>query len=162
MSGPLRARIGEMLLAHGVATLATIGSDGPWASAVFYASGPGLDLYFVTDPGTRHGRNLAADRRASAAIHAEAAGWSDIRGLQLEGTAARIPEAERAAVLEIYLNRFPDIRRLQEAPCDEAERGIARRLSTIALWRLSPTLIRLIDNRERFGWKQELRLPGPG
>lgn len=159
MSGPLRARIVEMLRAHGVATLATSGPDGPWAAAVFYASSPGLDLVFVTDPGTRHGRNLAASGRASAAIQAEVIGWSDIRGLQLEGSAVRIPDPQRSEAMAIYLDRFPDIRRLQEAPRDEAERGIARRLAAIALWRLSPTFIRLIDNRERFGWKQELRLP---
>ena len=157
MSEPMRARIGEMLRAHAVATLATSGPDGPWAAAVFYASGPDLDLYFVTDPGTRHGRSLAADGRASAAIQAEAVGWSDIRGLQLEGRAVRVPEAGRDAAMGIYLDRFPDMRRLQETPRDEAERGIAQRLAAIALWRLSPTLIRLIDNRERFGWKQELR-----
>lgn len=158
MSEALRARIGQMLRAHGVATLATAGPDGPWAAAVFYASDPAFNLYFVTDPGTRHGRNLAAGGRASAAIHAGAESWNDIRGLQIEGAAVRVSDAERAEALAIYLDRFPSIQRVHQAPRDDAERALAGRLATIALWRLAPSRIRLLDNRERFGWKAELQL----
>ncbi len=158
MSDALRARVVEMLRAHGVATLATAGPDGPWAAAVFYASDLDLNLYFVTDPGTRHGRNLAAGTHAAAAIHAETERWNDIRGLQLEGGAARIPDPERAAAMTVYLDRFPDIRRSLEAPRDDSERAVASRLATIALWRFAPTRIRLLDNRQRFGWKAELQL----
>lgn len=162
MSDPLRARIHEMLLAHGTATLATAGPDGPWAAAVFFASDEDLNLYFVTDPGTRHGRYLSMGSRVAAAIHAEVSGWNEIRGLQLEGVARPVAETGRETALAIYLAKFPDIRRVSEAPRDDAERGLQRRLAATTLWRLSPTLIRLIDNRERFGWKQELHLPGPG
>jgi len=158
LSDALRARIGAMLRTHCVATLATAGPDGPWAAAVFYASDPGLCLWFVTDPGTRHGRNLAATGRVSAAIHAEVEGWNDIRGLQLEGTTARIPDTERTAALARYLERFPQIKRVHDSPRDEAERAIAQRLGLIAMWRLAPSRIRVLDNRERFGWKEELRL----
>ena len=158
MSEALRARIGEMLRAHGIATLATAGPDGPWAAAVFYASDPALRLYFVTDPGTRHGRNLAAGGRASAAIHAEVKNWNEIRGLQLEGAVARIPDAERATAMALYLDRFPEIRRVHDVPRNEAERALSGRLAAIALWRLAPAHIRVLDNREHFGWKGELRL----
>jgi len=162
VSEPLRARIEQMLRAHGVATLATSGPEGPWAAAVFYASDQDLNLVFVTDPGTRHGRDLAAGGRAAAAIHAQASGWSEIRGLQIEGAVRQVAAAGRPAALAIYLEKFPEIRRVSEAPRDDAERGLQRRLASIALWRLAPAMIRVIDNRERFGWKQELRLTAPG
>jgi len=159
VSDALRARIRGLLHAHGTATLATTGAVGPWAAAVFFASDDELNLYFVTDPGTRHGRDLAAGGRVAAAIHADAASWNEIRGLQLEGLARPVSETERPAALAAYLGKFPEIRRVFEAPRDDTERGLQRRLAAITLWRLAPERIRVIDNRERFGWKEELRLP---
>jgi uncharacterized protein YhbP (UPF0306 family) len=158
VSETLRSRIRHLLAAHAAMTLATTGSTGPWASAVFYASDAAFHLYFVTDPRTRHGANLLADARVSAAIHADVSGWNDIRGLQIEGKAHALSEAERATGMEVYLNRFPDVRRLAESPRDDAERRIGERLARIPLWRLAPARIRVIDNREAFGWKEELVL----
>ncbi|HUN69822.1 MAG TPA: pyridoxamine 5'-phosphate oxidase family protein [Burkholderiales bacterium] len=157
-AGDLRARIRRMLEDHATATLATADADGPWAAAVFYASDADLSLYFVTDPGTRHGSNLRNDARVACAIHADVANWSDVRGLQLEGTARIVAESERAAGLGVYLRKFPEVRRLSEAPRNDAEREIGERLGRVPLWRLAPARIRIIDNRERFGWKQELVL----
>ena len=147
-----------MLEDHATATLATADADGPWAAAVFYASDADLNLYFVTEPGTRHGRNLRNNARVAVAIHADVANWNDVRGLQLEGTARVVAEDKRAAALGIYLHRFPEVRRLSEEPRNDAEREIGERLGRIPLWRLAPDRIRIIDNRERFGWKQELVL----
>ncbi len=158
MSEALRTRIRHMLAAHGTMMLATTGPDGPWASAVFYASDAAMHLYFVTDPRTRHGANLLADARVAAAIHTDVADWISIRGLQLEGRAHELSAAERATGLEVYLNRFPEVRRLAQSPRDDAERKIGDRLARIPLWRLAPSRIRVIDNREGFGWKEELRL----
>ena len=151
MSDALRARILGMLEAHSTATLATAGPEGPWAAAVFYASDAALNLYFVTDPKTRHGRDLSAGGRVAAAIHAEAKSWKEIRGLQLEGAARPLGETERPAALAVYLSKFPGI---------QQEPALQQRLAAIALWRLTPSLVRVIDNRERFGWKEELRLQG--
>lgn len=156
--GVLRTKIRRMLEAHGTATLATAGPGGPWAAAVFYASDEQLNLYFVSDGGTRHATDMLAHGRVAAAIHADVDNWSDVRGLQVEGDAQPVPDAQRVAALDIYLRKFPDVRRLRDAPRDENERLIGQRLARIALWRLSPRRIRIIDNRESFGWKQELVL----
>jgi hypothetical protein len=158
VSETLRARIRHLLAAHATMTLATTGPDGPWASAVFYAADAAFHLYFVTDLRTRHGANLLREGRAAAAIQADISDWYAIRGLQLEGRVHELSEAERATGLEVYLNRFPEVRRLAEAPHGEDERKIGERLARIPLWRLAPTRIRVLDNREGFGWKDELAL----
>jgi uncharacterized protein YhbP (UPF0306 family) len=158
VSENLRSRVRQMLATHGTMTLATVGPDGPWASAVFYACDAALHLYFVTDPATRHGANLMNDERVSAAIHADVSDWNDVRGLQLEGRAHVLSAAERATGLEVYLTRFPNVRRLLEPSGSEAERQIGARLARTPLWRLRPSRIRVIDNREGFGWKEELAL----
>ncbi len=158
MSEALRTRIRQMLASHGTMTLATTGPEGPWAAAVFYASDGAFHLYFVTDPRTRHGANLLREARVSAAINSDASDWNAVRGLQLEGEARELSAGERAAGMEVYLERFPGVRRLSEAPRDAAERQIGERLARIPLWRLAPSRIRVIDNREGFGWKEELAL----
>ncbi|MBC7804282.1 MAG: pyridoxamine 5'-phosphate oxidase family protein [Candidatus Parcubacteria bacterium] len=154
----LRARVRAMLEAHSTATLATAGAEGPWAAAVFYASDEPLNLYFVTDTGTRHGRDLQAGGPVAAAINSDVADWHEIRGLQLEGRASMLSEAGRAAAMEIYLAKFSGVRRLLDAPRDDSEKLIGERLDKVPLWRLAPSRIRLLDNRKRFGWKQELVL----
>ena len=144
-----------MLEAHSTAALATSGEDGPWASSVFYASDDRLCLYFLTDGRTRHGRNLAGDGRVAAAINADVSAWSDIRGLQIEGVAAVVPETGREEALNLYLDKFGAVRTLTRAPRDDDEHEIGRRLGLIPIWKLVPARVRILDNRVRFGWKEE-------
>ena len=63
MSPPLKARVLALLGEHHVMTLASVGADGPWAAAVFYAHDD-LRLYFLSAPTSRHAVNLAAEPRA--------------------------------------------------------------------------------------------------
>lgn len=154
----VRERICDVLETHSTMTLATAGSDGPWAATVFFASDEHLNVYFVSDQRTRHGRDLMASATVAGAIHRDISTWDDVLGLQVEGQAAVLTGAERAAALELYLRRFTDVRRLFEAPRDDSERLIADRLRSTAFWRLTPRWVRLVDNSRGFGWKQELVL----
>ncbi|MGD8498897.1 MAG: pyridoxamine 5'-phosphate oxidase family protein, partial [Chromatiales bacterium] len=150
-----RAAIDALLRASNTMTLATSGSDGPWAAAVFFASDEALGLYFVSDPRTRHGRHITASGRAAAAVHADCADWAEIRGIQLEGAVTGLDGEARRAGLERYLAKFPRIRALCERPGDENEVRIAARLRDATLYRLAPERIRLIDNGRGFGFKAE-------
>lgn len=158
MSDATRDAIRAMLAAHSTATLATVGDDGPWAATVFYASDAALNLYFVSDHRTRHGRDLAAHPRLAVAINPDCATWGEVRGLQLTGRVRVLDGGERAAGLGHYLARFHDVRALFEAPRDRNEQTIAARLKAAHLYRLEPDWIRLIDNSRWFGFKEELRL----
>lgn len=154
----LRAAARALLAAHGTMTLATTDGATPWAAAVFYASDAELNLYFLSDPATRHGRDLAAGREAAVAVHADCTAWADVRGLQLAGRVEVLDAAARAAGLEVYLARFDDVRRLCEAPEGADEATIGRRLRAATLYRFTPRWLRLIDNRLGFGFRQELVL----
>ncbi len=149
-----------MLEAHTTATLATVGEDGPWAATVFFASDPALNLYFVSDHRTRHGRDIAAHPRVAIAINADCRAWAEIRGLQITGRVEMLDGSERAAGFERYLAKFHDLRPLLEAPISADEETIAKRLRAADLYRLRPDWIRLIDNSRGFGYKQELVLSG--
>jgi uncharacterized protein YhbP (UPF0306 family) len=159
VSDGVRDLVRQMLEAHGTVTLASAGEGGPWAATVFYVSDPALNLYFVSDVRTRHGRELAADARVAGAVNANVHTWDEVRGLQLEGRAVLLPEEERSDAIALYLAKFPDVARLFNAPRDDSERLIGERLRKTAFWRLTPRWFRLIDNRRGFGWKQELTLP---
>ena len=148
----------ELLEAHSTVTLATCGPEGPWAAAVFFASDDDLNLYFVTDQRTRHGRDLMANGRVAGALHPDCDAWQDIRGLQLEGSVSILDGDRRAGALACYLAKFPRVRSMYEQPQDEDERLIAGRLRRASLFQLIPERIRLIDNGRGFGFKAELRL----
>lgn len=152
------ARIRELLATHNTITLATSGHGRSWAATVFYASDPGLNLYFVSDPKTRHGRDLARDPHVVGTVNPDSATWRDVVGLQIEGEARVVTGTDRADALEAYLVKFDDVRRLFDAPKDDNERMIAARLRTTTFWRLTPAWIRLIDSTRGFGWKREFPL----
>jgi hypothetical protein len=81
--------VADYLSSHHVMTLATQGSDGPWAAAVFYVD-DGQSLAFLSSPGSRHCRHLAQDPRCAATIQDNVADWSQIKGIQLEDRAVEL------------------------------------------------------------------------
>lgn len=155
----LPAAILAYVRSHHTMTLATCAGNRPWAAAVFYAcEADGASLYFVSDPGTRHCRQLAANPAAAATIHAHDENWRSIRGVQLEGRVEAVDEARRQAVVSLYLARFPELARLLDSPADEQERRVSQRFATARFYALRPTRLRFIDNSRGFGHREEFAL----
>jgi uncharacterized protein YhbP (UPF0306 family) len=154
----LRDTISRFLQNHNTLSLATAGRTEPWAASVFYASDDALHLYFVTDPTTHHGQDLTRNSRVAGTINADCADWTQIRGLQLSGHAAQVSAEDRPAALAIYLDKFPAVARMMDDPASDQERLIGERLAATPLYQLRPSWVRLIDNAQRFGFKQELML----
>lgn len=157
MTDNLRARILAFLAAHTTLTLATRGPDGaPQAAALFYAHDADLSLYFLSAPDTRHARALAADPRVAATIQDDGQAWQEIQGLQIEGTAAPVEGAAalaRAAAL--YAARFDFLAGLLQGS-GEGPLTLVGPLARSRFYVLRPRWLRLIDNRVRFGHKEEL------
>lgn len=147
-----------MLAAHHTLTLATCASGRPWAATVFYASDARFNLYFVSDHRTRHARDLLTQPLVALAINADPDNWLDVRGLQIEGHAGRVTGVERGKAFGLYLAKFASVKALFEMPRSPDEQTIARRLEQADFWRITPHFIRLVDNRQGFGFRQELRL----
>lgn len=160
MSDDTRAAIRAMLAAHNTVTLATVQDGRPWAAAVFYASDADLNLYFVSDSRTRHGRDMQANDLVAGAINPDCGTWDAVKGLQLEGRVRVLSGAARLKGLGYYLAKFHDVKALFEAPRDRNEETIAKRLKAANLYCLQPERIRLIDNSRWFGFKAELELSG--
>ncbi|PJJ03606.1 hypothetical protein BX264_3992 [Streptomyces sp. 2333.5] len=154
---PCPETIRRALAAHTTMTLAYTDEDGPQACAVLYATGaesiaapaavPGPVLYFVTAATTRHGRALAGPgARAAFTAQRDGQEWTGLTGLQGRGDCRILTGADRAAAWQVYLARFPFVagsERLRDA------------LERTSLWVLRPDWLRLIDNGQGFGHKEE-------
>ncbi|MFE6742165.1 hypothetical protein [Streptomyces tubercidicus] len=111
------------------------------------AAGAGPALYFVTATTTRHGRALA-EPGARVAFTAQRDGqeWSGLTGIQGRGRCRPLAGEERAAGWQVYVERFPFV-----ASSDRLRAALER----TTLWELRPDWLRLIDNGQGFGHKEE-------
>ncbi|UNO43929.1 pyridoxamine 5'-phosphate oxidase [Streptomyces sp. MST-110588] len=140
------------LAAHTTLTLAYTDEDGPQACAVLYApvDGPVPALVFVTADSTRHGRALAACGPAGARVACTAQKdgqeWTELTGVQGRGVCRRLEGARRAAGWQAYTGRFPFV---------TADARLGAALERTALWELRLDWLRLIDNGQGFGHKEE-------
>jgi uncharacterized protein len=146
----LRTAVLEYLARHNVLTLSTCGAGGPWAAAVFYVN-EGLRLYFLSSPRSRHALDLAADSRAAGAIQEDYRDWPEIKGIQLEGRVAPVPEGEMERVRALYGAKFPVVANAAAAPPE-----IAQALASVRWYALTPDALHFIDNSKGFGQRRRL------
>jgi hypothetical protein len=135
---------------HTTLSLATCYENRPWSTDLFYASDDNCQLYFVSSGTTRHCQHIADNPQVSVSISEKADGWGEIKGLQFDGVASVVSEADRDGVIEIYLTKFPTLKKWHPAF------GIMDLLLESHFYRISPKWIRLIDNSKGFGHKDEM------
>ena len=109
----------------------------------------GRSLVFVSDPGSRHGRELAADPRAAAAVYLETAVASEVRGVQLAGRVVALRDAAERRARAAFLRRYPHVAGLLAARPHE-------RFFAFAI-----AAAKVTDNRRGFGFKAEYTLRRP-
>jgi uncharacterized protein YhbP (UPF0306 family) len=141
-----RNRALAYLAAHRVMNLATLGPDGPWAAAVFYVN-EGFDLYFVSSPSSRHGRNFGLRPEAAATVNEDYSDWREIKGVQLEGVISQVAAAEKARIRSLYYSKFS----LEAAPAE-----IAAALARVRWYRLAATKAYFVDNAAAFGHRDQV------
>ena len=147
--GP-RGRASRYLQQHHVVSLATSGSDGPWAAAVFYVS-DGLTLYFLSSPTSRHCQNIAQDPHVAGTIQEDYADWAEIKGVQLEGLAINISGEDEAWARRLYGEKYPLVGMISQAPS-----AIVEALARVRWYQLVPQRVYFIDNSVGFGHRDEL------
>lgn len=143
----LKTQIKQFLAAHTTLTLATLAEDGrPQAAPIFFAEMADLSLIFISEQKVRHSQNVARDGRVAATIYADGQQWQTIQGLQVEGTCAALSGEEAEVARAIYLAKYPFI---------AEDKFLAGMLSQITFYKISPIWLRLIDNTQGFGHKEE-------
>ena len=156
----LRRDLLDYLATHNVMTIASCDRNVPWAAAVFYASDE-FDLYFFSNPKSRHGVNMAANAVVSAAIHEDYSDWRAIRGIQLEGRTERLRSLRlQARFWEVYLRKFPFVKQFFSLGGQAGSMGdiLKTKLAGVRLYRIVPHAVYFIDNSKGFGHRDRLDL----
>ena len=145
----MRERLLNFLRNHQVVTVAVVEPDGTaHAAALFYAVDDELNLYVLTEPTSRHGRAMARTVCVARTIQRDRQEWWEIQGAQFRGRCRRLRGAARERGWDIFAARFSFVG-------SPAIAGLAQALEKMALWRIEPAWMRLIDNRRGFGHKDE-------
>jgi hypothetical protein len=55
----------------------------------------------------------------------------------------------------LYFKKFPQIDALFQKPDGEHEETIAKRLQAANFYKITPQMVRVIDNEQGFGWREE-------
>ena len=146
----LKSSINRYLVRHTTLSLATCHDGRPWSTDLFYASDDSCQLYFVSSVTTLHCQHIAANPRVSVSISKQCSDWTEIKGLQLDGVTGVVSTADRDAVTETYLTKFPALKQLHKAS------EILRIFRESSFYRISPDWVRLIDNSKTFRHKDEM------
>ena len=142
MDPVLRDEILSILAGANDLTLATVRTDGyPQATTVSYAH-EGLAVYFGCSEHSQKAQNIARNPKVSFTVNLPYENWGEIRGLSAGGRAHRLTdpqEIEQAG--HLLLRKFP------EGVAEYAPGG----LEGIALFRIVPEVISVLDYRKGFG-----------
>ena len=87
-------------------TLATADADGrPWPSPVWFAHEGYADFVWVSKPGARHSRNLAARPQVGIVIFDSTAGPGEAAAVYVEAEATRLEGAEEERAIQVFSRR---------------------------------------------------------
>ena len=123
-------------------TVATVREGGwPQATVVSFVN-EDLDIYFGTAPNSQKIGNISRDPRVSATVTPEHETSKNIQALSLAALAERVSDpAELLKVADLVLKKFPR----QRLPARAAV------LDGVAVVRLRPTIVSLLDYSQSFG-----------
>lgn len=142
--------VAELLNGQSTLSLATTSADGsPRVAPLFYFPGDDLQLYWLSSASSVHSRNLKRNPAAAIAIYRPAAGWKEIRGVQMRGAVSIVLDrSERGGIVAAYCARF------RLGPLFHA------RIARSKLYRFRPEWVRYLDNSVCAGYKFEFALEG--
>jgi general stress protein 26 len=110
MKQDLEKAIVSYLDTHRHMALATVKEDGsPYASIVSYVN-KGLTIFFMTDPSSQKGKNIAFCPKIGVAVSEDYLDWDKIEGVQLTGSVEWITDqTELKRVQKMYADKFPQV-----------------------------------------------------
>jgi uncharacterized protein YhbP (UPF0306 family) len=153
----LTERARRLVLEQNTLTLATAEGDTAWAAPVYYVFVKST-FYFLSGPDSRHITEALQNDQASAAVHAAASTWKEIKGLQMTGQIRAVkPGLEAVQVLRAYLKKYPFTTEFfkENVPLDLDT--FAKRFG-VKLYGFIPSLVYYLDNQIRFAFREKVTL----
>ncbi|MEW5725147.1 MAG: pyridoxamine 5'-phosphate oxidase family protein [Thermodesulfobacteriota bacterium] len=140
-------------------TLATTDGQGAWAAPVYYVYYQAV-FYFFSSPDSRHIQEAGLHQAVSAALYPPADSWSDIRGIQMSGKIRLTPYGLHSMkIIQAYLKKYPFTTEFFR-PGDVLDLGAFAHRFKVRLYGFEPRLVYYLDNKIRFGFRQEVDLVG--
>ncbi len=65
----IKANVLSFLSSHGIMTLATVSGKQPWVCTVYYAVDDQMNLIILTDPASRHGKEMSKNPQVAFSIY---------------------------------------------------------------------------------------------
>lgn len=136
---------------HRHMALATVKDDGsPYASIVSYVN-RGLTIYFMTDPSSQKGKNIAFCPKVGLAISEDYLDWDKIEGVQLTGSVEWITDqTELKQVQQMFAQKFPQVHKYLD--------GYGVTIDIIPFLRVTPGSINYLDYSKGFNHWDTLAL----
>lgn len=143
MNDDKKRQILAIMDAHRVMTIATVRPGGwPQATTVGFAH-EDLTLYFLCGLESQKAKNLARDDRVSLTIDHDEGEVMKITGLSMAARATRIAEPNEAQrVMNLLIARYP---------AQSQSPGDVPPASAVALFKLTPIVISVLDYAKGFG-----------
>jgi uncharacterized protein YhbP (UPF0306 family) len=132
------------------ATLATVdATGGPHAANVQFVADEQFRLWFVSSPQSAHSRHIAGQPSVAITVFDPAdADPAQLRGIQMHGQCIAVDDpAQWQRAWTLYAAKFPFVA--------EDER-LAAAVRNQRFYVITATWLRWIDNRQGFGWKQQV------
>ena len=112
-------------------TLATAGSDGPWAATLTYVNDD-ADVFIWTRPNTNTARHVDENPTVAFAIDEYTEDWRATKGIQGRGECSVVEGEDIAKVADLFGQKFPELR--------------PGSTSAVVFYRISPSALEYIDN----------------
>ncbi|MET0810612.1 MAG: pyridoxamine 5'-phosphate oxidase family protein [Thermoleophilaceae bacterium] len=112
-------------------TLATSGSDGPWAATLTYVN-DGPTIYVWTRPNSTTARHIDENPTTAFAIDEYTEDWRQTKGIQGRAGSAVVQGEEIARAADLFGQKYPQLR--------------PGSTSAIVFFRLEPDSLEFIDN----------------
>ena len=143
MDEVIRRKILGLLDQHRIMTVATLRPDGwPQATTVGYAN-DGLRLYFLCGLDSQKAANLERDNRVSLTIDHDTPQVMEIAGLSMAARAEAVVDAmEGEKAMRMLMEKYP---RQNALPLPMPK------FADVRIFRLTPTLISVLDYSRGFG-----------
>jgi len=154
-------------------TIATAKGEISWAAAVLYAN-DGFTLYFLSDPDSRHSKEIAENPVVAVTVNEDYHDWRKIKGIQMEGKVELVvTEDEMAQAVSAYVEKYSFTAaylKLMSSSFPKVAGYLDKLLSrlpfvpglpttfTVKFYKMIPTRVRFIDNEKSFGHHEEFTL----
>lgn len=141
----IKNRIIEVLKNTHLMSLATNDENGPWVADVIFVHDNDLNIYWISDPNTRHSKAITFNKKVAGTITNSTKSKELNFGIQFEG------RAEKLEGVQINLLTKHLAKRSRPKPTPSQAIEI---LNNKSWYKLTPTKIYLIDE-ENFGFNRQ-------